>query len=175
VTGCSRQLSSGGDGGGTGGGSPTTGVAVFGPYVDRYQGLRSSGGTVHHDGLCSLGLAQSFSARFPMTRYAYLARPLGFHAAWEPRRQRPRDSPTPKRRRCCIRIIRPRCGVDRPCAAVETTDDLPTAAALMIMYLLYLDAQAATPRGQSHPAGIRDLHHRDWSTLARPWLAREPD
>jgi hypothetical protein len=55
----------------------------IGTYIDRYQGLRSSGETVIIDGLCASACTMVLGA-VPHDRICVTSRAnLGFHAAWD--------------------------------------------------------------------------------------------
>ena len=147
----------------------------IGTYVDRYQGLRSSGETVIIDGLCASACTIILGAvphdKICVTSHAR----LGFHAAWDPGANgraitNPEATqmlysmyPSPVRRWIAQRGgLRPQMiflrgkqlmGMYRPC---------------------YLDAQAATPRSSS-ARRYRDLRQRELIAPAPAVLAREPD
>src|SRR4030095_11903147 len=56
----------------------------IGTYVDKYQGLRTSGDTVIIDGLCSPARTLLLPAAAPHDRICVTSHAnLGFHAAWD--------------------------------------------------------------------------------------------
>src|ERR1700694_3622799 len=147
----------------------------IGTYVDRYQGLRSSGETVIIDGLCASACTIVLGAvphdKICVTSHAR----LGFHAAWDPGANgraitNPEATqmlysmyPSPVRRWIAQRGgLRPQMIFLR-------------GKQLMSMYRpCYLEAQAAAPRSSSLHRD-RDLHQRELIAPAPAVLAREPD
>ncbi len=142
----------------------------IGTYVDRYQGLRSSGETVIIDGLCASACTIVLGAvphdRICVTSHAN----LGFHAAWDfgangravtnPEATQMLYSmyPSPIRR-----WIAERGGLRSQMIFLRGKQ-------LMSMYRpCYLDAQAAAPRSSS----VR--RQRDVIAPAPGVLARQPD
>jgi len=144
----------------------------IGTYVDRYQGLRSSGETVIIDGLCASACTIILGAvphdKICVTTHAR----LGFHAAWDPGANgraitNPEATqmlysmyPSPVRRWIAQRGgLRPQMIFLR-------------GKQLMSMYRpCYLDAQASTPRSSSSRRD-RDVRQHD---LITPALARQPE
>ncbi len=147
----------------------------IGTYVDRYQGLRSSGETVIIDGLCASACTIILGAvphdKICVTSHAR----LGFHAAWDPGANgraitNPEATqmlysmyPSPVRRWIAQRGgLRPQMIFLR-------------GKQLMSMYRpCYLDAQASAPRSPSARRD-RDLRQRELIAPAPAVLAREPD
>jgi hypothetical protein len=147
----------------------------IGTYVDRYQGLRSSGETVIIDGLCASACTIVLGAvphdKICVTSHAR----LGFHAAWDPGANgraitNPEATqmlysmyPSPVRRWIAQRGgLRPQMIFLR-------------GKQLMSMYRpCYLDAQAAAPRSSSLHRD-RDSRQRDMVAPPPAVLARQPD
>ena len=147
----------------------------IGTYVDRYQGLRSSGETVIIDGLCASACTIVLGAvphdRICVTSHAN----LGFHAAWDfgagGRTITNREAtqmlysmyPSPIRRWIAQRGgLRPQMIFLR-------------GKQLMSMYRpCYLDAQASAPR-PSLSRRDRDSRRHELINPAPAVLAREPD
>jgi hypothetical protein len=144
----------------------------IGAYVDKYQGLRSSGETVIIDGLCASACTIILGAvphdKICVTSHAN----LGFHAAWDfgangrvvtnPEATQMLYSMYPSQVR---RWIAQRGGLTPHMIFLRGRQ-------LMSMYRpCYLDAQALTPRSSSSRRD-RDLRQQD---LITPALARQPD
>jgi len=148
----------------------------IGTYVDKYQGLRTSGETVIIDGLCASACTIVLGAvphdRICVTSHAN----LGFHAAWdfgangravtnaEATHMLYSMYPSAVRRWIAQRGgLRPQMIFLR-------------GKQLMSMYRpCYLDAQAATSPRPSASRRDRDLHHRELVAPSPAVLAREPD
>jgi hypothetical protein len=147
----------------------------IGTYVDRYQGLRSSGENVIIDGLCASACTIVLGAvahdKICVTSNANLA----FHAAWDfgsngravtnPEATQMLYSmyPTPVRR-----WISQRGGLTRRMLFLHGRQ-------LMSMYKpCYLEAQAAAPR-LSSARRDRFARQRDVITASPAVLARQPD
>jgi hypothetical protein len=147
----------------------------IGTYVDRYQGLRSSGETVIIDGLCASACTIILGAvphdKICVTSHAS----LGFHAAWDPGSNgraitNPEATqmlysmyPSPVRR-----WIAQRGGLRRQMIFLRGKQ-------LMSMYRpCYLDAEASTPRSSSSRRDRGSRQH-DLIAPAPAVLAREPD
>ena len=145
----------------------------IGTYVDRYQGLRSSGETVIIDGLCASACTIVLGAvphdKICVTSHAR----LGFHAAWDPGANgraitNPEATqmlysmyPSPVRRWIAARGgLRPRMIFLR-------------GKQLMSMYRpCYIDVQASAPRS---PRRDRNSPQQDVITPDAGVLARQPD
>jgi hypothetical protein len=147
----------------------------IGTYVDRYQGLRSSGETVIIDGLCASACTIVLGA-VPHDRICVTSQAnLGFHAAWDfganGRAITNREAtqmlysmyPSPIRRWIALRGgLRPQMIFLR-------------GKQLMSMYRpCYLDAQASAPRPSSSRRD-RDSRRHELINPAPAVLAREPD
>jgi hypothetical protein len=147
----------------------------IGTYVDRYQGLRSSGESVIIDGLCASACTIVLGAvahdKICVTSNAN----LGFHAAWDfgsngravtnPEATQMLYSmyPTPVRR-----WIAQRGGLTPRMLFLRGKQ-------LMSMYKpCYLDAQASVPR-LSSARRDRDSRQHDVITASPAVLARQPD
>jgi len=147
----------------------------IGTYVDKYQGLRSSGEMVIIDGLCASACTIVLGAvphdRICVTSHAN----LGFHAAWDfgangravtnPEATQMLYSmyPSPVRR-----WITQRGGLTPHMIFLRGKQ-------LTNLYKpCYLDAQASTPRPSSSRRD-RDLHQQDVITPDPAALARQPD
>jgi hypothetical protein len=147
----------------------------IGTYVDRYQGLRTSGETVIIDGLCASACTIVLGAvphdRICVTSHAN----LGFHAAWDfgangravtnPEATQMLYSmyPSPVRR-----WIAQRGGLRPQMIFLHGKQ-------LMSMYRpCYLDAQASTRRS-SFSRRDRDLRPHEVMTPTPAVLARQPD
>jgi hypothetical protein len=147
----------------------------IGTYVDRYQGLRSSGEQVIIDGLCASACTIILGAvphdKICVTSHAS----LGFHAAWDfgangraitnPEATQMLYSmyPTPVRR-----WIAQRGGLKSQMIFLRGKQ-------LQAMYKpCYLEAQASSPRS-TQPRRDRDLRQRDVITPDPAALARQPD
>jgi len=100
----------------------------IGAYMDKYQGLRSSGETVVIDGFCASACTIILAAvphdKICVTSYAN----LGFHAAWISA-QRAARSPIARRPRCCIRCIPRDTTLDRATRRADIAHDLPARQA----------------------------------------------
>jgi hypothetical protein len=147
----------------------------IGTYVDKFQGLRSSGESVIIDGLCASACTIVLGAvphdKICVTSHAS----LGFHAAWDPGANgraitNPEATqmlysmyPSPVRRWIAQRGgLRPQMIFLR-------------GKQLMSMYRpCYMDAQASAPRSPTVRRD-RDLHQRELIAPAPAVLAREPD
>jgi hypothetical protein len=147
----------------------------IGTYVDKYQGLRSSGEQVIIDGLCASACTIVLGAvphdRICVTSHAN----LGFHAAWDfgangravtnPEATQMLYSMYPSQVR---RWIAARGGLKPQMIFLRGKQ-------LMSMYKpCYLDAQASSPK----PSAARrdhDLRQRDVITPDPAVLARQPD
>jgi hypothetical protein len=144
----------------------------IGTYVDKYQGLRSSGETVIIDGLCASACTIILGAvphdKICVTSHAS----LGFHAAWDfgangraitnPEATQMLYSMYPSAVR---RWIAQRGGLKPQMIFLRGKQ-------LMSMYRpCYLDAQASAPRSSSSRRD-RDSRQHD---LITPALARQPD
>jgi hypothetical protein len=147
----------------------------IGTYVDRYQGLRSSGETVIIDGLCASACTIVLGA-VPHDRICVTSQAnLGFHAAWDfganGRAITNREAtqmlysmyPSPIRRWIAQRGgLRPQMIFLR-------------GKQLMSMYRpCYLDAQASAPRPSSSRRD-RESRRHELINPAPAVLAREPD
>src|ERR1700694_1933107 len=146
----------------------------IGTYVDKYQGLRSSGETVIIDGLCASACTIILGA-VPHDKICVTSNAsLGFHAAWDfgangraitnPEATQMLYSmyPSPVRR-----WIAQRGGVTRHMIFLRGKQ-------LMTMYRpCYLDAQASAPR-PSASRRDRDSRQRDVIAPAAAVLARQP-
>jgi hypothetical protein len=147
----------------------------IGTYVDKYQGLRSSGETVIIDGLCASACTIVLGAiahdKICVTTHAN----LGFHAAWdfgsngravtnaEATQMLYSMYPTPVRR-----WIAQRGGLTPRMIFLRGRQ-------LMAMYRpCYLDAQASVPRPSSTRRD-RDSRQHDVITPTPAVLARQPD
>jgi hypothetical protein len=147
----------------------------IGTYVDRYQGLRSSGETVIIDGLCASACTIVLGAvahdKICVTSHAS----LGFHAAWDfgangrtitnPEATQMLYSMYPSAVR---RWIAQRGGLTPNMIFLRGKQ-------LMAMYRpCYLDAQASAPRS---PSSRRDRASRQRDVIAPDpaALARQPD
>jgi len=147
----------------------------IGTYVDRYQGLRSSGETVIIDGLCASACTIILGAvphdKICVTSHAS----LGFHAAWdfgangraitnlEATQMLYSMYPSAVRR-----WIAQRGGLKPQMIFLRGKQ-------LMNMYRpCYLDAQASAPRSSSSRRD-RDSRQRDVINRAPAVLARQPD
>jgi hypothetical protein len=147
----------------------------IGTYVDRYQGLRSSGETVIIDGLCASACTIILGA-VPHDRICVTSNAsLGFHAAWDfgangraitnPEATQMLYSMYPSSVR---RWIAQRGGLTRNMIFLRGKQ-------LMSMYRpCYLDAQASAPR-PSASRRDRDSRQRDVIAPAAAVLARQPD
>jgi hypothetical protein len=147
----------------------------IGTYVDRYQGLRSSGETVIIDGLCASACTIVLGA-IPHEKICVTSNAnLGFHAAWdfgsngravtnaEATQMLYSMYPSPVRR-----WIAQRGGLTPRMLFLRGKQ-------LMSMYKpCYLDAQASAPRPSSARRD-RDSRQRDVITPAPAVLARQPD
>jgi len=81
----------------------------IGTYVDKYQGVRSSGEMVIIDGFCASACTIVLGT-VPNEKICVTSRArLGFHAAWESG-SHGRKITNPKQRRRCIPCIRLRSG-----------------------------------------------------------------
>src|SRR6202171_6616141 len=144
----------------------------IGSYLEKYQGLRSSGETVIIDGLCASACTIILGAvphdKICVTSHAN----LGFHAAWDfgangrvvtnPEATQMLYSMYPSQVR---RWIAQRGGLAPHMIFLRGRQ-------LMSMYRpCYLDAQASVPRSSSLRRD-RDLRQQD---LITPALARQPD
>ena len=148
----------------------------IGTYVDRYQGLRSSGETVIIDGLCASACTIVLGAvphdKICVTSHAR----LGFHAAWDPGANgRAITNPEATQMLYSMypsavrRWIAQRGGLRPQMIFLRGKQ-------LMSMYRpCYLDAQASTPPRPSASRRDRDLHHRELVAPSPAVLAREPD
>jgi hypothetical protein len=148
----------------------------IGTYVDKYQGLRSSGETVIIDGLCASACTIVLGAvphdKICVTSHAN----LGFHAAWDfgangravtnPEATQMLYSmyPSPVRR-----WIAQRGGLTPHMIFLRGKQ-------LMGMYKpCYLDAQASSPRSLPSPRRDRDSRQQDVIAPSPAALARQPD
>jgi hypothetical protein len=150
----------------------------IGTYVDRYQGLRSSGETVIIDGLCASACTIILGA-VPHDKICVTSSAnLGFHAAWDfgangravtnPEATQMLYSmyPSPVRR-----WIAQNGGLKRQMIFLRGKQ-------LMNMYRpCYLEAQASTPRSSQVRSSRRDrdLRQRDVIGRTPAVLARQPD
>jgi hypothetical protein len=147
----------------------------IGTYVDKYQGLRSSGETVIIDGLCASACTIVLGAvphhKICVTSHAS----LGFHAAWDfgangraitnPEATQMLYSMYPSQVR---RWIAQRGGLRPQMIFLRGKQ-------LMSMYRpCYLDAQASNPRS-SVSRRDRDSRPRDVISPSPAVLARQPD
>src|ERR1700724_55275 len=147
----------------------------IGTYVDKYQGLRSSGETVIIDGLCASACTIVLGAvahdKICVTSHAN----LGFHAAWDfgangraitnPEATQMLYSMYPSQVR---RWIAARGGL-------KTQMIFLRGKQLLSMYKpCYLDAQASSPK-PSAARRDRDLRQRDVIAPDPAVLARQPD
>jgi hypothetical protein len=147
----------------------------IGTYVDKYQGLRSSGETVIIDGLCASACTIILGAvphdKICVTSHAS----LGFHAAWDfgtngravtnPEATHMLYSmyPSPVRRWIAQR------------GGLRSNMIFLRGKQLQAMYRpCYLDAQASAPRSSSSRRD-RDWRQPDVINPAPSVLAREPD
>jgi hypothetical protein len=145
----------------------------IGTYVDRYQGLRSSGETVIIDGLCASACTIVLGAvahdKICVTSHAN----LGFHAAWDfGANGRAITNPEATQMLYAMypsavkRWIAQRGGLTPHMIFLRGKQ-------LMSMYKpCYLDAQASAPKPS---ASRRDLRQRDVITPDPAVLARQPD
>ena len=146
----------------------------IGTYVDKYQGLRSSGETVIIDGLCASACTIVLGAVAHDKICVTSSANLGFHAAWDfgdngravtnPEATRMLYSmyPSPVRR-----WIAQRGGLKREMIFLRGKQ-------LMSMYRpCYLEAQAGVPR--SSLRRDRDSRQRDVIGRTPAVLARQPD
>jgi hypothetical protein len=148
----------------------------IGTYVDKYQGLRSSGETVIIDGLCASACTIVLGAvahdKICVTSHAT----LGFHAAWDfgangrtitnPEATQMLYSmyPSPVRR-----WIAQRGGLKPQMIFLRGKQ-------LMAMYRpCYLDAQASAPQSSSSSRRDRASRQRDVIGPEPAALARQPD
>jgi hypothetical protein len=147
----------------------------IGTYVDRYQGLRSSGETVIIDGLCASACTIVLGAvahdKICVTSHAN----LGFHAAWDfGANGRAVTNPEATQMLYAMypsavkRWIAQRGGLTPHMIFLRGKQ-------LMSMYKpCYLDAQASAPK-PSASRRDRDLRQRDVITPDPAVLARQPD
>jgi hypothetical protein len=148
----------------------------IGTYVDRYQGLRSSGEAVIIDGLCASACTIVLGAvahdKICVTSHAS----LGFHAAWDfgangrtitnPEATQMLYSMYPSQVR---RWIAQRGGLKPQMIFLRGKQ-------LMAMYRpCYLDAQASAPRSSSSSRRDRASRQRDVIAPEPAALARQPD
>ena len=148
----------------------------IGTYVDKYQGLRSSGETVIIDGLCASACTIVLGAvphdKICVTSHAN----LGFHAAWDfGANGRAVTNPEATQMLYSMYPSAVRRWISQRGGLTPHMIFLRGKQLTSLYKPCYLDAQASTPRRPPSSRQDRDLHQNDVITPDPAALARQPD